>query len=188
TNARLDQTNVRLELARPRSPPLNPPADSATLGRPWRAAGWRRRLRAGRPRRGAPSSRRSPPSRPPPASADGATPRRAASSRSTSKPTSSRRPSSGRRRTTWSGSTIAARGPLPRELEPFRDRPDLSARLEERRRAELLRDVTAWARHLGRAAERRLRVVLTLVRAAAGEVVVAVEARLTSPKLADAPR
>ena len=83
---------------------------------------------------------------------------------------------------------LAARGPLPRELEPFRDRPDLSARLEERRRAELLRDVTAWARHLGRAAERRLRVVLTLVRAAAGEVVVAVEARLTSPKLADAPR
>src|SRR5207253_1787651 len=33
---------------------------------------------------------------------------------------------------------LAARGPLPRELEPFRDRPDLSARLEERRRAALL--------------------------------------------------
>src|SRR5437870_4187034 len=40
---------------------------------------------------------------------------------------------------------LAARGPLPRELEPFRDRPDLSARLEERRRARPLRDVTARA-------------------------------------------
>jgi superfamily II DNA or RNA helicase len=77
---------------------------------------------------------------------------------------------------------------LPPDLEPYRDRPDLAARLEERRRMDLLGAVVGWARHLGRTAARSLRVVLTLGRDPYGAATVGVEARLTSPRMADAPR
>jgi hypothetical protein len=81
-----------------------------------------------------------------------------------------------------------ARGWVPPELEAFRERQDIAARLAERRRGELLRDVLAWAGQLGRVPQRRLRIVLTLARDTAGEVVVGVEARATSSRMTDEPR
>jgi superfamily II DNA or RNA helicase len=85
---------------------------------------------------------------------------------------------------------IASRtgGVIPRALYPYRDRADLAARHTERVREELARDVVAWAGRLRRGPERRLRVVLGLVRRSDGSVGVVVEPRLSTARLADAPR
>ena len=80
-----------------------------------------------------------------------------------------------------------ASGWLPDTLEPFRERPDIAAHAAERARHELARDLAAWAGQPRRTAERRLRLVFGLERRA-GAAALTLQARLTTPRLADVPR
>lgn len=73
-------------------------------------------------------------------------------------------------------------------LESFRDRPDLAARVAERARAELARDLVAWAGRRRSTGDRSLRLVFGLKRGTSGRPLLTFEARLTTPRRADAPR
>jgi superfamily II DNA or RNA helicase len=76
---------------------------------------------------------------------------------------------------------------LPAALAAFVDRADLAERIAERDRGEVLAAVLDWADRRAAAAARELRVVLTLFEADDGPTV-ALEARVCSPRLRDAPR
>jgi len=85
---------------------------------------------------------------------------------------------------------IALRDPAgpPAVLESFRDRPDLAQRFAERERTALRRDLellAGWGR-FGR--PRTLRCVVDLQRRADGTAKLAVEIRVTTAKVSDAPR
>jgi len=79
-------------------------------------------------------------------------------------------------------------GTLPAALEPYTARPDLAARYAERARAGLARELTEWASQRRQTAARRLRLVFGLIGQSTGRIAVTVEARLTTPRLVDAPR
>ena len=87
-------------------------------------------------------------------------------------------------------SEIAQRGAdaLPSALEPYRTRPDLAERYAERARTGLARELTEWASQRRQTALRRLRLVFGLTRQSSGRIAVTVEARVTTPRLVDAPR
>ncbi len=74
------------------------------------------------------------------------------------------------------------------ELAPYRERPDLAARSDERVHAHLRHDLLAWAERARPAGERRLRLVLDLQHDQHGRIVVTSQARLTSHRLTDEPR
>jgi len=81
-----------------------------------------------------------------------------------------------------------ADGWLPAPLEPFRNRPDIVKRETERERAGLARQLQAWVRQQRRGAPRSLRLVLRLEGPDAARAKIVFEPRLTSPRVADAPR
>jgi superfamily II DNA or RNA helicase len=81
-----------------------------------------------------------------------------------------------------------AGGWLPRELGPYRDRPDLAKRHAERARAALLDELTTWAERRAEVTARSLRLVFRLSEKASGGVAVDVEARVTSSQISDEPR
>ncbi|MBI4518546.1 MAG: DEAD/DEAH box helicase [Deltaproteobacteria bacterium] len=85
---------------------------------------------------------------------------------------------------------IKARGGgwLPPALEPFRDRPELSARRADRTRSELADLVVAWAAQRRKNSQRSLRLIFGLRARAGGDAGVSVEARVTTPRLFDEPR
>ncbi len=79
-------------------------------------------------------------------------------------------------------------GWLPRELAPYRTRPDLAAAVARREREAVATALLQWAAQQRGGADRRLRVVFSLERDAAGRVDVMSEARLTTPRMVDEPR
>ncbi|MCC6765950.1 MAG: DEAD/DEAH box helicase [Deltaproteobacteria bacterium] len=81
-----------------------------------------------------------------------------------------------------------AEGWLPRELGPYRDRPDLAARHAERARAELLEELASWARRRAAVTPRSLRLLFGLVDRPGVGPTVTVEARVTSTQMNDEPR
>src|SRR6185369_14103526 len=86
--------------------------------------------------------------------------------------------------------TIAglADGWIPAALQPFRDRPDLVARYVDRERAVLAADLLGWASGRSEVARRFLRLVCTLEPRADETAAFVFEARVTTPRVADAPR
>ena len=78
-------------------------------------------------------------------------------------------------------------GWLPQALEPYRVRPDLAERHAQRARLSLATELVQWAEQQRKAAQRSLRLVFTLI-SVRGEIGVGVEARLTTPRMADAAR
>jgi superfamily II DNA or RNA helicase len=84
--------------------------------------------------------------------------------------------------------TRVAGGWLPEALEPFRERPELAARAAEQMRVVLARDLLVWAARSRRAGTRRLRLVFGLDAGLSEPAVLRLEARLTTPRLSDAPR
>ncbi len=78
-------------------------------------------------------------------------------------------------------------GWLPAALEPYRSRPDLAERYAQRARLGLANELVRWAQQQRQTTQRSLRVVFTLA-GTGGRIGVSVEARLTTPRMADAPR
>jgi superfamily II DNA or RNA helicase len=78
-------------------------------------------------------------------------------------------------------------GWLPPALAPYRNRPDLAERHAQRARLNLATELVRWAEQQRKPPARSLRVVLRLVETRA-QIGVNVEARLTTPRLSDAPR
>ena len=81
-----------------------------------------------------------------------------------------------------------AAGWLPRELGPFRDRPDLAARHAERARFALVEELAAWARRKAAVTPRNLNLVFGLVDRPGTGAAVNIEARVSSPNAADESR
>jgi superfamily II DNA or RNA helicase len=81
-----------------------------------------------------------------------------------------------------------ADGWLPRELGPYRDRPDLAARHADRARAKLLEELGAWARRKSAVTPRSLRLLFSLTERPGGAPAIGVEARVTSTQVVDEPR
>ncbi|MGH7790477.1 MAG: SWIM zinc finger family protein, partial [Candidatus Binatia bacterium] len=79
-------------------------------------------------------------------------------------------------------------GPLPAELEPYRDRPDLAARVADRLRAQAVQQLAAWGARHRREPSTRLRLVVGLARGYVGGLRLALQVRVTSPRLIDEPR
>ena len=81
-----------------------------------------------------------------------------------------------------------AGGWLPRELGPYRDRPDLAVRHAERARLALVEELAAWARRKAAVTPRTLRLVFGLAERPGAGVAVNIEARVSSPQITDEPR
>jgi superfamily II DNA or RNA helicase len=79
-------------------------------------------------------------------------------------------------------------GWVPPELASYCDQPALAARHRERARRLLASELVEWSRRRSSAPQRQLRVVLGLAPAWNGTAIVTCEARVTTPRLADAPR
>ncbi len=79
-------------------------------------------------------------------------------------------------------------GWLPPTLQPYRQRPDLAGRNAQRARIALAQELVQWATQQRKTTQRSLRVVLGLDGGAGGHVGVTLEARLTTPRMADVPR
>ena len=82
----------------------------------------------------------------------------------------------------------AAGGWLPRELEDYRGRDDLAARVTAHERQRLADELAAWVRAPRSVADRHLRLVFGLAPQGDGSARVTLEVRVTSPRLRDAPR
>jgi superfamily II DNA or RNA helicase len=80
-----------------------------------------------------------------------------------------------------------ANGWLPPALESYRERPDLAERHAQRARLSLATELVQWAEQQRKLPQRSLRLVMTLV-PLRDQVGVSIEARLTTPRAADAPR
>jgi hypothetical protein len=81
-----------------------------------------------------------------------------------------------------------ADGWVPPALQPYRDRPDLATRFVARERDALAAELLGWASARSSVARRRLRVVFTLQQRGDGAPALVFEVRVTTPRLADAPR
>jgi superfamily II DNA or RNA helicase len=81
-----------------------------------------------------------------------------------------------------------AGGWLPRELVPYRERPDLERQHAARARQELVAELTAWAEARAAVSPRSLRLLFQLGERPSGGVAVSIEARVTSPQITDEPR
>ncbi len=79
-------------------------------------------------------------------------------------------------------------GWLPPALEPYRDRPDLEKRYVSGLEEELTEQLSRWALERPPATNRNLRFLLSLALVEENRPALAVEARLTSLRLRDAPR
>jgi superfamily II DNA or RNA helicase len=77
---------------------------------------------------------------------------------------------------------------LPAALEPYRDRPDLTARYAQQARAALAQELVQWAEQQRQTTPRQLRFVFGLHGSSAADAYVTVEARLTTPRMTDEPR
>ena len=77
---------------------------------------------------------------------------------------------------------------LPPALESYRARPDLRARFARQARAALAQDLVQWAEQQRQTPQRQLRFVLDVHQTVAGDSQITVEARLTTPRMTDAPR
>jgi hypothetical protein len=86
--------------------------------------------------------------------------------------------------------TIAslADGWVPEPLRPYRNRAELASRFVDRERDALAADLLGWASGRSDIARRRLRVVFKLQGRADGNAALIFEVRVTTPRLADAPR
>src|SRR5215470_3754106 len=81
-----------------------------------------------------------------------------------------------------------ADGWVPPSLRPYRTRTDLEARFVERERAALAAELLGWVSGRSAVARRRLRLVFGLEASGAGDGELTFEVRVTTPRLADAPR
>jgi superfamily II DNA or RNA helicase len=85
---------------------------------------------------------------------------------------------------------IAARadGWVPAALQRYSDRPDLEQRFLDRERAALAAELLGWANSRSDIARRLLRVVFAVEPLADGAAALVFEVRVSTPRLADAPR
>jgi superfamily II DNA or RNA helicase len=81
-----------------------------------------------------------------------------------------------------------ADGWVPAPLRAYLERPELEARFVERERAALAGELLGWASGRSDATRRQLRVVFTIECGADGAGALSFEVRVTTPRLADAPR
>jgi hypothetical protein len=77
---------------------------------------------------------------------------------------------------------------LPPALEPYRQRPELAERYAQRESEAVIAELLDWATSQRKPQERRIRLLLGLIRNPSGRIAVTAQARITTPRLDDEPR